>query len=324
MSSTAGLLSGPTPVQRADRLGAAIGLTSGELWIKRDDLTPLAGGGNKVRKLDHLCAAALAAGADVLVTGGGAQSNHVRLTAAAGRRLGFDVVAVFSGEAPPDASGNIVIDALFGLTMIWTGKTRFADLEAEIATVRDRLAADGRRPYDIPIGGADPVGSQGYVVAAAELQQQVPGFELVVVPAGSGGTQAGLVAGLGDHDRVLGVNVGAFEDVAARVARLADETAAFAGRPTPSGSARVDERYTAAGYGAEVEAARAAMQLAARTEGLVLDPVYTGKALAALMSGVSEGSIDAGMRIIFVHCGGAYGLLSRRYSNWIANWVTPS
>lgn len=320
MSSTAGLLAGPTPVQRADRLGAAIGLRPGGLWIKRDDLTPLAGGGNKVRKLDYLCAAALDAGADVLVTGGGAQSNHVRLTAAAGRRLGLDVVAVFSGEPPPDASGNIVIDSLFGLTMMWSGKAVFAELEVEIANVSDRLAASGRRPFQIPIGGADAVGSQGYVAAAAELQEQVPEFDLVVVPAGSGGTHAGLVAGFGDHERVLGVNVGAFEDVAERVARLAEQTAAFAGRPNPSGSAQVDERYTAAGYGAEIEDARTAMRLAARTEGLVLDPVYTGKALAALMSGVSNGSIDAEKRMIFVHCGGAYGLLSTRYSSWIADW----
>src|SRR5690348_3882329 len=129
MSSTVGLLSGPTPVQRADRLAVAIGLAPGGLWIKRDDLTPLAGGGNKVRKLDYLCAAALAARADVLVTGGGAQSNHVRLTAAAGRRVGLDVVAVFTGEAPPVASGNVVIDALLGLTMIWTGTAGLAELE---------------------------------------------------------------------------------------------------------------------------------------------------------------------------------------------------
>jgi D-cysteine desulfhydrase len=321
MSPTVGLLSGPTPVQRADRLGAAIGLRPGGLWIKRDDLTPLAGGGNKVRKLDHLCAAALDAGADVLVTGGGAQSNHVRLTAAAGRRLGLDVVGVFSGEAPPNASGNIVVDALFDLTMMWTGKANFVDLEAEIANASEQLAASGRRPYRIPIGGADPVGSQGYVAAAAELQAQVPEFDLVVVPAGSGGTQAGLVAGFGNHGRVLGVNVGAFHDVAVRVAHLADQTAALAGRPNPSGAARVDERFTDAGYGAEIDDARAAMRLAARTEGLVLDPVYTGKAMAALMAGVSERSIDAGTRIIFVHCGGAFGLLSARYSNWIADWA---
>ncbi|MEV4517398.1 pyridoxal-phosphate dependent enzyme [Dactylosporangium sp. NPDC049525] len=322
MSSPAGLLSGPTPMDRADRLGDAIGLAPGRLWIKRDDLTPLAGGGNKVRKLDHLCAAALAAGADVLVTGGGAQSNHVRLTAAAGRRLGLDVVAVFAGEAPAAASGNIVIDALLDITMIWTGKTRLAEVEAEIAAAGERLAASGRRPYVIPVGGADQVGSQGYVVAAAELELQVPGFDLVVVPAGSGGTHAGLAAGLGDHDRVLGVNVGAFEDVAVRIARLTDQTAAFAGRPNPSGSVRVDERYTAAGYGAELPDARTAMRLAARTEGLILDPVYTGKALAALMAGIAERSIAVDTRIIFVHCGGTYGLLSDRYSNWIADWTS--
>jgi 1-aminocyclopropane-1-carboxylate deaminase/D-cysteine desulfhydrase-like pyridoxal-dependent ACC family enzyme len=145
---------------------------------------------------------------------------------------------------------------------------------------------------------------------------------LVIVPAGSGGTQAGLVAGFGQHGRVLGVNVGAFPDVVERVARLADQTAAFAGRPNPSGAVRLDERYAAAGYGAEVDDARAAMRLAARTEGLVLDPVYTGKAMAALIAGISEGSIDAATRIVFVHCGGAYGLLSARYSNWIADWTS--
>ncbi len=310
-------------MDRADRLGAAIGLAPGRLWIKRDDLTPLAGGGNKVRKLDHLCAAALDAGADVLVTGGGAQSNHVRLTAAAGRRLGLDVVAVLSGEAPPVASGNLVIDALLDLTMIWTGRTRLAEVEAEIAAAGERLAAQGRRPYVIPVGGADRVGSQGYVAAADEILLQVPDVDLVVVPAGSGGTHAGLVAGMGDHERVLGVNVGAFEDVAGRIARLADQTAEFAGRPIPSGLVRVDERYCAAGYGAELDDARAAMRLAARTEGLVLDPVYTGKALAALAAGISERSVGTGTRIVFVHCGGTYGLLSARYSNWAAGWTSP-
>lgn len=309
-------------MDRADRLGAAIGLAPGRLWVKRDDLTPLAGGGNKVRKLEHLCAAALAAGADVLVTGGGAQSNHVRLTAAAGRRLGLDVVAVLSGEAPAAASGNLVIDALLDLTMIWTGRTRLAEVEAEIATVGERLTASGRRPYVIPIGGADRVGSQGYVDAAAEILLQVPDVDLVVVPAGSGGTHAGLVAGMGDHERVLGVNVGAFSDVAGRISRLADQTAGFAGRPNPSGSVRVDERYSSAGYGAELDETRAAMRLAARTEGLILDPVYTGKALAALMAGLTERLIDTDTRIVFVHCGGTYGLLSTRYSNWIADWTS--
>jgi D-cysteine desulfhydrase len=309
-------------MDRAERLGAAIGLRPGRLWVKRDDLTPLAGGGNKVRKLDHLCGAALAAGADVLVTGGGAQSNHVRLTAAAARRLGLDVVAVFAGEAPASASGNLVVDALMDVTMIWTGRTRLAEVEAEITAVGARLAADGRRPYVIPVGGADQVGSQGYVAAVAEIRGQVPDVDLVVVPAGSGGTHAGLVAGFGDHERVLGVNVGAFQDVAVRIARLADQTAAFAGRPNPVGSARVDERYTAEGYGTELAEARAAMRLAARTEGLVLDPVYTAKALAALMARIAEGSIDADTRIVFMHCGGTYGMLSDRYSNWIADWTS--
>jgi D-cysteine desulfhydrase len=314
-------LAGPTPLQPADRLGAALGLAAGRLFVKRDDLTPLAGGGNKVRKLDRLCAVALATGADVLVTGGGAQSNHVRATAVAARALGLDAVAVLSGDQPATYSGNLVIDALMGAEIVWTGLGTLTELEAAIDAEAARLAAAGRRPYTIPIGGADPVGSRGYVAAAAELEAQLPGFDLVVTPAGSGGTQAGLAAGLGGHERVLGVSVGAFPDIAERVARLAAATAREAGLNEPAGSPRLDARYAEAGYGTRLDEALDAMRLAARSEGLVLDPVYTGKALAGLAAGLAEGTIEKNSRIVFLHCGGVFGLLSNTYADWAAATV---
>jgi D-cysteine desulfhydrase len=154
------------------------------------------------------------------------------------------------------------------------------------------------------------------VTAAAEIEAQLPGVDLVVTPAGSGGTQAGLAVGLGGHERVLGVSVGAFADIAERVARLAAATARHAGRAEPAGAPRVDARFAAAGYGARLDGARDALRLAARTEGLVLDPVYTGKALAGLAAGLAEGSVDRNARIIFLHCGGVYGLLSDGYADW--------
>jgi D-cysteine desulfhydrase len=337
--ATAGLMLGPTPLQPADRLGRAIGLHPGQLWIKRDDLTPLAGGGNKVRKLDHLCAAALAAGADTLVTGGGPQSNHIRLTAAAARHLGLDAVAVLAGDPPAEASGNLVVDALLGPALVWTGRASMAEVEEAIGAVAADLRNAGRRPYVIPIGGADALGSQGYVSAAAELRAQlreaIPAETglagtglagtglagtgpLVVTPAGSGGTQAGLAVGLGRHDLVLGVDVGAFDDVGDRIGELSRQTAALAGLPEPTGAVRVDRRYAGAGYGTELAEVRAALLVAARTEGLVLDPVYTGKALAALAGGISEGSVSPSGPVVFLHSGGAFGLLSSRYSAWAA------
>ena len=311
-------MGGPTPLEPADRLGAALGLPAGGLWVKRDDLTPLAGGGNKVRKLDYLCADALARGADLLLTGGGPQSNHVRLTAAAARRLDLDCHVVLAGDPPARASGNLVIDALLGASVQWAGAGGLAAVARALGDAEADLRRQGRQVYAIPIGGADAVGSQGYLNAAAEPTGALPELALIVVPAASGGTHAGLSAGLGSHEKVLGVNVGAFPDVAHRVQALAARTADLARRPRPAGVPRVDERYTAAGYGAALPEVLAAMRLAARTEGLILDPVYTGKALAALAAGLHEGSLSPEGPVAFVHCGGAFGLLSDRFSHWAA------
>jgi len=314
----------PTPLDPADRLGAALGMEPGALWVKRDDLTGLGGGGNKARKLDYLCADALAAGADVLVTGGGPQSNHVRMTAAAANRLGLDCAVVMAGPRPTVSTGNILLVELLGPEVDWIGLDEgpmdYYGIETAIDATADRLAAQGRRPYKMPIGGASVVGALGYVHAASELRAQASaaggGIDVVVVAGGSGGTHAGLAAGLGDLGLVLGVDVGARPDLDTQVPAKAAEVAVRAGLPAPHGQVRVDHDRVGAGYGAPTEECRQAVLLAARTEGLILDPVYTGKALAGLIAARREGVIGPGTRTVFLHTGGMPALFAGAYAGW--------
>ena len=314
----------PTPLEPADRLGAALGMEAGALWVKRDDLTGLGGGGNKARKLEYLCADAVARGADVLVTGGGPQSNHVRMTAAAANRLGLECAVVMAGPRPTTSTGNVLLVELLGPAVTWVGLEEgpmdYYAIEAAIDETADRLAAEGRRPYRMPIGGASAVGALGYVRAAAELREQAAGpigeVDLVVVAGGSGGTHAGLAAGLGDLGRVLGVDVGARADLDTQVPAKAAEAAVLAGLPAPVGHVRVDHDRVGAGYGAATEACRQAVLLAARSEGLILDPVYTGKAMAGLVAARGDGSVGQATRTVFLHTGGMPALFAGAYSRW--------
>ena len=313
----------PTPLEAADRLGAAVGMDPGALWVKRDDVTGLGGGGNKARKLEYLCADALEKGADVLVTGGGPQSNHVRMTAAAANHLGLDCAVVMAGPRPETSTGNVLLIEILGADLSWTGFREgmdYEEIEAAIDETADRLEAAGRRPYRMPIGGATAVGALGYVRAAAELREQASTLfgqvELVVVAAGSGGTHAGLAAGLGDLDLVLGVDVGARTDLDTVVPAKAAEVATLAGLPAPAGTARVDHERIGRGYGAPTEECRRAVRLAARTEGLLLDPVYTGKALAGLVAARADGSVRPDTRTIFLHTGGLPALFAGPYATW--------
>jgi D-cysteine desulfhydrase len=308
----------PTPVQPMDRLGAALGLPAERLWVKRDDLTGLAGGGNKVRKLEHLCADALAQGCDLLVTGGGEQSNHVRMTAAAANRLGLDCTIVLAGDAVPVPTGNIVIDHLLAPEIVWAGPIGYYALERRMEEEADRHRAAGRRPYLIPVGGASPIGELGYVVAALELREQLPDVSLVVTGDGSGGTHAGLAAGLGSLDMVLGVDAGTRPDLDEVIPAKAMEAAALAGIDPPGGAVIVDHDRFGAGYGAPTDACREALDLAARLEGLILDPVYTGKALAGLVAAVREGRVPSDGRLVFLHTGGLPALFEPRYAMWAA------
>ena len=302
-----------------DRLGEALGLPPGRLWVKRDDLTGLAGGGNKVRKLEHLCADALAQGCDLLVTGGGEQSNHVRMTAAAANRLGLDCTIVLAGDAVPVPTGNIVIDHLLGPEIVWAGPIGYYALERRMEEEADRHRAAGRRPYLIPVGGASTIGELGYVVAALELRAQLPDVSLVVTGDGSGGTHAGLAAGLGSLDMVLGVDAGTRPDLDDVVPVKAREAAALADLAEPTGTVVVDHDRFGSGYGAPTDACREALDLAARLEGLILDPVYTGKALAGLVAAVREGRVPDDGTLVFLHTGGMPALFEPRYAMWAAH-----
>jgi D-cysteine desulfhydrase len=316
----------PTPLEPADRLGAALDMEPGSLWVKRDDLTGLGGGGNKARKLEYLCADALARGADTLVTGGGPQSNHARMTAAVANRLGLACTIVVAGARPATASGNVLLLELFGPELVWSGGDELAmDYYAVEAAIEDacaRLVSEGRRPYRMPIGGATAVGALGYVRAAAELREQAAAAfagrqaEVVVVADGSGGTHAGLAAGLGDLDLVLGVDVGARPDLDSQVPAKAAEVARLAGLPEPGGTARVDHERVGAGYGAPTDGCRDALVMAARREGLILDPVYTGKAMAGLVAARADGTIASRTRTVFVHTGGMPALFAPAYAAW--------
>ncbi len=309
----------PTPLDDAPRLTHALG--GARILVKRDDLTGLALGGNKARKLERLVAEAVAQDAGVIVTGGGVQSNHARMTAAAANRVGIPCHLVIAGPQPDAPSGNLLLDQLMGATIEFGASERYAELEAAIVGATERLDAQDRRPFRIPIGGAAVGGVIAYADAVDELRDQLatarrPLPEWIVVADGSGGTHAGLVAGLGDAPTtVVGVDVGTRPDLDTAVARLAAEAAAASGRARPSGAIVVDHDHFGSGYGELSASAIAAMKIAARTEGLVLDPVYTGKALAALISRVRDGRIAPGDTVVFWHTGGAPALFDARYAH---------
>lgn len=296
----------PTPVEPAPRLAAAMGLDDGDLWIKRDDLIGLGGGGNKVRKLEHTLGAALRSGARAVVTSGAPQSNHARLTAAAAARWGLQAVLVLEGEAPEQVTGNLLLDGLLGARLVWAGTTGPEGLAARVQEEAAALRSEGTPTEVVPFGGSSVVGARGYAEAGIELLQQVPDLDTVVVAVGSGGTMAGLVHALG-AERVLGVDTGAVPDAAVRVRDLAEGLARESGRPGP-GPLRIRHQEVGAGYAVLVPAVREAVRLVARTEGIVLDPVYTGRAAAGLLAAAAAGEVTAGRRTVLLHSGGLPGL----------------
>lgn len=310
----------PTALQPLPRLGTVLGFDDDLLWVKRDDLTALAGGGNKARKLEFLVAEARALGHDVLVTGGAPQSNHVRMTAAAAGMAGLECVAVLGGPPPAADSyeGNLVLDALLGAELVWVGEYEAVAIERVLAETAGRLALDGRRPYAIPLGGASPLGCLGYVVAAEELIADAPAEALVYAAAGTGGTHAGLAVGFGTLDRVRSVDVGAVPKLADRIETLVPAAAALAGRPDPSGTLHLDASQVGAGYGAQTDACHEAIELAARHEGLLVDPVYSGKALAGLIADRRSGRLPPDQPVVFLHTGGFPTLFVGRYRPWLA------
>lgn len=307
----------PTPLEPMDSLAAALGVEPGRLFVKRDDATGLAFGGNKVRKLEYLCAEALLSGARHLVTAGLAQSNHSRQTAAAAVKLGLGCTLLFDGPEPARYSGNLILDSLFGATIKWIevgNATRPDYLDPEIRAEAERLSAAGTPAFPVLVGGSAPLGAIGYVRAARELREQVPDLTEVFCPSGSGGTHAGLSVGLGDHRAVRGVRIGDRRSLEDKIAQLAAETAALAGLAAPAGRPRIDGMP---GTSVHSAATFEAIRLAARTEGLVLDPVYSGTVMAGLIAACRGGSLAPEGSIVFLHSGGGPGLLSDDHAGWL-------
>ncbi len=329
------LVDGPSPLQPLPRLSRVLGelaRTAGAptdaldpaVWMKREDLLPLAFGGNKLRNLEFHVGAALAAGADTLVTSGRRWSNHARLTAAAAARAGLACHLVLSGPQPGRPGPNVRLAELLG-AVVHLATT--AD-RAERAALVERLAADlrtaGRRPHVIPVGGSSLEGAAGQVLAGLELADQLGARgvrpDLVAVPSATGGTQAGILVGLrlaGLEARVVGFAVTPPDDLRAAVVRLAsglaDESglsaaSAAAGRPfDPEAEVVVDGRTLGGGYGIRSEAAEEASRLLARCEAILVDPIYTAKGLAGLVALARHGALG-GRTAVFWHAGGTPGL----------------
>ncbi len=301
------LFDGPSPLRALPRLCAALG-DRVELWVKREDLLPLAFGGNKLRNLEFLVGAALAEGADTLITSGRRWSNHARLTAAAGALAGLRVHLVLSGPPVEPPGPGVEIAKTFGATVHQLATAERAERDARVEQVAAGVAAAGGRPYVIGVGGSGAVGVVGQVLAAQELLAQAGavalGIDRVVLPTATGGTQAGLLVGLPASIAVSGI-------VAARTA--AELRPAIAGMVEAAGGSidpaaiDLDERFIGDGYGRRTAAADEAAALLARTEAILVDPIYTAKALAGLVAGVRSGAWD-GQRIVFWHAGGLPGL----------------
>lgn len=306
------LYDAPSPLTPALRFVAALGGTF-ELWLKREDLLPLAFGGNKLRNLEFLVGAALADGADSLVTSGRRWSNHARLTAAAGARTGLDVHLVLSG--PPASAGdgpNARVERLFGATVHQLPTDDRSQREATVERLATELRAAGRRPYVIGVGGTGPVGAFGQALAGMELVDQMRSLggppDLVVLPSATGGTHAGVLVGLraaGAATPVIGIAVAKpAAELADDVARLAAGVASLLGVAAPAqGEIELDGRFLGPAYGVPTEAAGEAAELLARTEAVLVDPVYTGKALAGLVAVARSGGLDD-RRVVFWHAGG--------------------
>ena len=311
----------PTPLEFAPRLSEELGCN---LYIKRDDCTGLAGGGNKTRKLEYLLADAQQQGADILVTIGGLQSNHARQTAAAAK-FGFDCELVLDDVAGTPKSdyynnGNLLLDGLLGARIhrLELGEDRGVYTENLI----EMLIGEGRKPYLIPVGGSSAIGSLGYVRCANEILQQISSQDIaidqIVLATDSAGTQAGLLAGFiaADVDLpVLGIAVSRNgKEQTQLVDVLLRQTLIQLGLDPDQASGRVvaNGNYVGEGYGITTEAMIIAVKRCAELEGLLLDPVYTGKAMAGLMDLCAQGAIAAGSNQLFLHTGGSAGLFAYR------------
>jgi D-cysteine desulfhydrase len=310
----------PTPVEELPRLREALG-DGPRLLIKRDDQTGLAFGGNKTRKLEFLLAEARDQGAKTLITGGALQSNHCRQTAAAAARFGFKCVLVLTGDKPKQPSANLMLDQLFGAEIVYVADRK--DRDRILQETFDRATKEGKKPYLVSYGGSNATGALGYAFAMKELVDQNVGADWIVFATSSGGTHAGLLLGQrvsGYKGKVLGISVDESEEWlkqhVSQLASLASEKLGKRIEFTP-GEVLVNANYCSAGYGVLTEQEREAIRLFATCEGLLLDPVYTGRAAAGMIDLIRKGFFKKDETLLFLHTGGQPALFADEYANRI-------
>jgi D-cysteine desulfhydrase family pyridoxal phosphate-dependent enzyme len=309
----------PTALEELPRLSAALG--GPRLWVKRDDQTGLAFGGNKARKLEYLAAEARGQGAKTLITAGAVQSNHCRQTAAAAARLGFDCILVLAGDPSEAPSANYLLDQLLGVEVVWAKwESRHHDLQRAY----EQAVKDGRQPYLVPYGGSSPMGAVGYAYAIEEMLAQDFAPDWIVFASSSGGTQAGMVAGahlLGYQGKVLGISIDEPKEILqTRVAAIASDVTLLLGEPitfSPE-SILVNADYLGAGYGIPSQLEKEAIQHFARYEALLLDPVYTGRVAGGMMDLIRMGFFSSEETVLFWHTGGTPALFADKYRQLFA------
>ena len=306
----------PTAIEELPRLSAFLG--GPRLLVKRDDQTGLAFGGNKTRKLEFLVAEALDQGAKMLISAGAVQSNHCRQTAAAAARFGFECTLVLSGEMPEQASANLLLDELLGVEIVNVPDRN--DRDRIMQETFTSLEEAGKKPYLVPYGGSSPTGALGYAFAVEELMRQGVDTDWIVFGTSSGGTHAGLTLGarlFGYRGEVLGISIDESEQwLKQHVSALATDSSQLLGERievTPV-DVRATDAYCQAGYGELTGAEREAIKLFARYEGLLLDPVYTGRAAAGLIDLIHTGFFKPGETVLFWHTGGQPALFAEKYA----------
>ncbi len=308
----------PTPVVELTRLSALLG--GPRIFIKRDDQSGVGMGGNKIRKLEYLLGDALALGADTIVTGGAIQSNHCRQTAAAAAMCGLGCHLALGGKAPAEFQGNLLLDRLLGAELHWCGSHRKGE---EIPDICDVLRSTGKNPYIVPYGGSNPIGACGFVEAMREFSEQqkkgLPPFTHIVFASSSGGTHAGMLVGSSMYTagcRLVGISIDKEDMKGASlertIIRLASETAELAGHKKTFSEEELIlcTDYLGDGYGVVGDPEREALTLAARQEGILLDPVYTGRAMAGLLDMIRKEKMTREDTVLFWHTGGTPALFA--------------
>ena len=305
----------PTPVETLPRLSAA--LNGPVISIKRDDLTGGLGfSGNKTRKLEFVFAEARANGAKTLITVGSVQSNHCRQTAALAARFGLECILVLFGQNPAQLDGNLLMDSLFGARVVWTEREQYKET---LQRVFDQAWADGKRPYLIPLGASNAVGTMGYVEAMKELVEQGTNADTILLASSSGGTQAGLVLGArlyGYTGKILGISIDHPADaMCSKIAGLAGEAAERMGEKITFAPEEilVNDDFIGPGYGVMGELEKNAIRLFAVNEGILLDPVYTGRAAGGMIHLIETKQFMQGQNILFWHTGGVPALFAQPY-----------